>query len=98
MKKAIPVLKNKYFLAAVAFIVWLAFFDRNDFYSQYTYRQKLKKINTDKQYFVDEIKQDKAELIYLTTNQKNLEKFAREKYLMKKDNEDLYVFVSEKKK
>ena len=78
----------------LAFIVWLACFDRNDFYSQYTYRQKLQKLKQDESYFLEEIQKNKTDLHDLTTNPKNLEKFAREKYLMKKDNEDLFIITS----
>ena len=95
MKRAIPVLKNKYFLTFLAFVVWVAFFDRNDFYSQYTSRQKLAKLIEDKRYYEEEIIKNRRDLYHLTTNPRNLEKFAREKYLMKKDNEDLFVFVAE---
>ena len=95
LKKAWPFFKNKYILTFLAFLVWIAFFDRNDFYSQYTYRQKLKKLQADKQYYLDEIAKDDADLKKLTTDPKNLEKFAREKYLMKKDNEDIFVVVKE---
>ncbi len=96
MKRAVPILKNKYFLTFLAFVVWVAFFDRNDFYSQYTSRQKLNKLIEDKMYYENEIIKNRKDLYHLTTNPKNLEKFAREKYLMKKDNEDIFVFVQEK--
>ena len=97
-KKILPYVKNKYVISIVAFIVWLAFFDRNDFYSQYSYRKKLQKIKQDESYFVEEIKKSKSDLHDLTTNPKNLEKFAREKYLMKKDNEEIFVLVTEDQK
>lgn len=95
MRRLLPYLKNKYIITTLAFVVWLTFFDRNDFYSQYTYRQKLKKIQQDKAYYVEEIMKNREDMEKLMTNPGNLERFAREKYLMKKDNEDVFVIVNE---
>ena len=86
-----PVFRNKYVLATFAFLLWLAFFDKNDFYSQYLYRQKLKGLQQDKAYFLEEIQKNRADLQELQGNPRSLERFAREKYLMKKDNEDVFV-------
>lgn len=98
MLKKIPApLKNKYVLSIIAFVVWLTFFDKNDFYSQYRYRQQLKVLNADKQYYTQEIDATKNNLNELMTSPSNLEKFARENYLMKRDNEDLFVLVDERK-
>ena len=60
-------------------------------------RAELKKLKTQKKFYVDEIKKDKEKLRELRTNPKTLEKFAREKYLMKKENEEIFVIVEEKK-
>ena len=88
-------LKNKYYISILIFVVWIAFFDRNDFISQYTYNQKLKQLKRDKEYFLTEIEKDKKNLQELISNSKNLEKFAREKYLMKREDEDIFVLVEE---
>lgn len=93
MKRVVPVIKNKYFIATVLFLAWLTFFDKNDFFSQYEYRQKLKDQENDKKYYLDEIQKNRKDMNELMTNPKNLEKFAREKYLMKKDNEDIFVIL-----
>ena len=92
-QKILPVLKNKYVFTTLIFIVWLAFFDKNDFISEYTYRQQLKNLKKDKQFYLDEIKVNKEKLNELMSSPANLEKFAREKYLMKKDDEDVFVIV-----
>jgi cell division protein DivIC len=89
-------LKNKYYISIIVFVVWIAFFDRNDFISQYTYNQKLKQLKRDREYFINEIKKDRKNLDELISNSKNLEKFAREKYLMKKENEDIFILVEDK--
>ena len=96
MKKFISYFKNKYILTTLVFVVWITFFDRNNFLSQYTHRQDLKKLEREKQYFTEEIKKSQIDLQELKTNPKNLEQFAREKYLMKRDNEDIFVIVKKK--
>ncbi len=93
--KLVPILKNKYYLASIIFLVWIAFFDRNDFITQYEYRKTLNNLERDKAYYQEEIVKIKEDLKELTTNQKQLEKFAREKYLMKKDDEDIFILVPE---
>jgi len=73
--------------------VWLLFFDKNDVFSQAELRGQLNKLNSDRNYYLTEIENNKREIEELKTNKKSLEKFAREKYHMKKDNEDVYVIV-----
>lgn len=87
-------LKNKFFITIVALLVWLTFFDRNDFFTQYDLIQKCRKLEKEKQYYITEIEENRKNLQELKTNKKSLETFAREKYLMKKDNEDVFVFVT----
>lgn len=96
MRKYLPFLKNKYFITILSFIAWLIFFDKNDFFSQVEYGQRLHMLELDKKYYLDEIRKNRTDMVELMTNPKNLEKFAREKYLMKKDNEDVFVIVDEK--
>jgi cell division protein FtsB len=76
----------------------MLFFDRNDLMLQYEYRTQLNNLQTEKDFYASEIIQVKKDLDELTTNRTRLEKFAREKYLMKKENEDVYVIVTEEKK
>jgi len=94
-KRILPWLKNKYVFTTLAFIVWMLFFDRNDVISQFKLRNKLNQLEEDKSYYKEEIRQDRQNLKLLLTNPKTLEKFAREKYLMKKDNEDIYLIVKQ---
>jgi cell division protein FtsB len=88
-------LKNKYVYSSLAFILWMLFFDRNNIISQYELRSKLHQLQQDRAYYIEEIKKDKEDMEQLLTNPKNLEKFAREKYLMKKDNEDIFLIVKQ---
>jgi cell division protein FtsB len=95
MKRILDLLKNKFFLAGTAFIVWMLFFDRNDLASQYEYRTKVQKLEEEKAFYTQEISKAEDELKELTTNMGSLEKFARERYFMKKENEDLYVIMEQ---
>jgi cell division protein FtsB len=98
MKRAIALFKNKFFLVTIAFVVWMIFFDKNDLYSQYEYKQQLHKLEQERDFYEKETAQVSKDLDELTSNPQKLEKFAREKYLMKKPNEDVFVIVKEKKK
>jgi cell division protein FtsB len=97
MKRLIALFSNKFFLVTVAFIAWLVFFDRNDLLSHYEYHQQLSKLKQERDFYQKETDKVTKELDELSSNPAQLEKFAREKYLMKKDNEDIYVIVKEKK-
>lgn len=90
-------LKNKYVIAVLILLVWLTFFDQNNFIVQYGYRQDLNKLEAERNYYLTQIEQNKKELFELTSDSAHLEKFAREKYFMKKDNEDIFVLVPETK-
>jgi len=95
LKIILPIILNKYFISVLAVCVWVAFFDKNDLFSQYELTEKLKKLKTEEQYYRTEIEKSKSDMNELRTNPANLEKFAREKYLMKKDNEEIFVIVKD---
>jgi cell division protein FtsB len=84
-------LLNKYLLASVFFIVWMAFFDLKDFGTVYNLRAKLKNLQKKEQHMNTVITNTYKELDLLKTSAQTIEKYAREKYMMKKDNEDLFV-------
>lgn len=84
---------NKYLLAAVFFIVWLLFFDHNDLMLQYRRGQELKEVRAKADYYREKIAETRKEVASLRENAASLEKVAREKYLMKKDNEDLFIIA-----
>jgi len=96
MKRLIDLFKNKFFLVAVAFVVWMTFFDKNDLLSQYQYHQEVSKLEQERDFYKTETDKVSKDLEELTSNPQQLEKFAREKYLMRKDNEDVFVVVKEK--
>lgn len=98
MNRLLGLLRNKYFLTATAFVVWMLFFDRNDLMSQYDYSTQVNKLEEEKAFYTAESEKAIKDLDELTTNREMLEKFAREKYLMKKDNEDVFVIIKEQPK
>ena len=98
MYRLLDLIRNKYFIAGIAFLTWMLFFDRNDLMSQYEYRAQLNKLQTEKEFYLKESEKAVRDLNELTTNKVKLEKFAREKYLMKKKNEDVFVIIKEEAK
>jgi cell division protein FtsB len=88
-------LKNKYILTLIAFVVWIMFFDAKDLLTQRERTNELEKLQESKAYFTAEIEKEKKALEELKSNPAAIEKLAREKYLMKKDNEDLFIIQEE---
>jgi len=96
--KALPILKNKYVLSVLVFLVWMAFFDQYDLKTIFKLRSELDEIKESSTYYEEQIKQTKAQLNQLQENPKAVEKFARERYLMKKKEEDIFIISKEKTK
>ncbi len=69
--------------------------DKNNIITQYNLRHELNDLKDKKEYYLKEIEKDKQATYELKTNISTLEKFAREKYLLKKDNEDIFLIVKE---
>ena len=90
---AFRIIRNKYFITGVVFLAWLTFFDANNLVRQLELRSGLKELHREKEYYLEQIRLNKALTEELMTNQSMLEKFAREKYLMKRDNEDIYLII-----
>ena len=91
-------LRNKYFLSLTCFVAGMLFFDRDDVFTQLERKKELSRIKTSKAYYANQIKQDKNFSKDLQFNASAIEKLAREKYLMKRDNEDLYLIQPSEKK
>jgi len=84
-------LKNKYFLSASAFTVWILFFDPRDVFTQMEHRRELKDLKVSKAWYQKEISKESVEAEQLRNNPVTIEKYARENYLMKRDNEDIFL-------
>jgi cell division protein DivIC len=88
-------LRNKYLMAVLVFLVWLLIFDNNSLIDRVKYLNTLHEMKDEKQYYLKRIDEDSRRLNELKTDRDNLEKFAREEYFMKKENEDIFVIVEE---
>ncbi|NBO49474.1 MAG: septum formation initiator family protein [Chitinophagia bacterium] len=89
--KIVRFFKNKYILVAIFFIVWMLFFDHNNLFLHFQYRSELNDLKKKKKYYQEQIERTRNDVEMMKTNPAWKEKIAREQYLMKKDNEDLYL-------
>lgn len=92
-KKLPQWVKNPYLLLGFSFLLWMLFFDSEDLMLQYRLRKKLRNLEIEKAYYLEKIEKIQQDRRELANNENLLEKFAREKYFMKKKTEDLYVIV-----
>jgi cell division protein FtsB len=91
-------LRNKFFLTTTSFVVWMLFFDRNDVFTQMERKGELREMKQRKTFYQKQIAENQAFSRDLQFNAHAIEKFAREKYLMKRDNEDLFIVQPLEKK
>lgn len=91
----LPYLKNKYLLTIIVFLIWLLVFDQNNLMERFRLIRQLNRLKNEKTYYLERIEEDTRRYEELKTNNKNLEKFAREQYLMKKKDEDIFIVVEE---
>ena len=84
-------LRSKYFIALACFAVIMLFLDKNDFFTRMKRDRELRELKQSKEHYTRQIEAERKELEALKNNPAALEKLAREKYLMKKDNEDLFM-------
>ena len=87
--------RNFYLLAGVAFGGWMLLFDANDLGKQFDLYRKWQELHDEKEYYLDNIKVVKKDRAELMSSPALLEKFAREKYLMKRPGEDVFLLVPE---
>jgi len=90
-KKVLPAVKNKYILTSMVFLLWLFIFDRSNWFDMIGELRAIHNLENEKEYYQKKIYTDTQRLKELKTNDENLEKFAREQYLMKKPNEDIFI-------
>ena len=69
----------------------MLFFDHNNAFEQMQRKQELQELQAKKQHYLDEIEKTKKELADLSNNPSAIEKYAREHFQMKRDNEDIFV-------
>jgi cell division protein DivIC len=94
------ILRNKYILSVLVFIVWISFFDHNDLLTQSDRKKELQKLEANKAYYEEQIASTKKELQQLENDPAVLERFARENFYLKHPEEQVFIVVdttSEKK-
>ncbi len=96
MSKRMPkILRNRYVLVAVIFVVYIGFFDAHDLISQIKIRAKINGLKSEIEYLENDSKEAAMRIEELTSDREALEKFARETYRMKRENEDIFVIIPE---
>lgn len=91
LKQLPPIFRNFYFITGMTFLVWMTFLDSNDLINRFRLSAKLRALENEKEYYhekIEAVEKDRQELMGTT---QLLEKFAREKYLMKKQTEDIFI-------
>lgn len=91
-----PFIKNKYIISLVIFGVWIGFFDENNLWDRAMLSARINQLEKQKKHYQIEIEQNVRKLKEIQESPKSLEKFAREQYLMKKKNEDIFVIIEKK--
>jgi len=90
-------LNNRFFYTGLLFFVWLAFFDKNSLTEQNKLANTLNDLKSREQFYNREIEETSNEIRAYENDTALLEKFARERYYMKKKNEEVFVIVREEK-
>lgn len=95
MERLLSIIRNKYIIAGVAFTIWMLFFDRNDVATQYSYYSQLKELRAEKEFYTTEIDKVTKSIHDLNSDPQALQRVARERYKMKKENEDVFVIIEQ---
>ncbi len=88
-------LKNKYILTLVIFGIWIGFFDQNNLWDRIKLSSRIHQLEKQKHHYEIEIGQNQRKLNEIQESKESLEKFAREQYLMKKKDEDIFVVIEQ---
>jgi len=93
MHRLFALIRNKYFIAGTVFLVWMVFFDRYDLGTQFAYQQEKKNLEREKAFYEKEIEKLGKSLEDVRHNPEEIIRIARERYKMKKENEDVYILA-----
>lgn len=86
---------NKYVITLLVFAIWATFFSSNNLLSQRQLRQQLKEHRAERAYYQQEIERNRRNIYLLDHDLEHLERIGREEFLMKRDNEDIFIFIEE---
>jgi cell division protein DivIC len=95
LKKLPKAFRNFYIVAIAIFLTWMLLLDSNNLIARYQLSAKLSSLENEKEYYEEKIKEVQKDHDELFGDRESIEKFAREKYLMKKESEDIFVVVEE---
>jgi cell division protein DivIC len=95
LKKLPPAFKNFYVITGLCFFIWMLLLDSNDLISRFKMTNKIRTLENEKEFYQEKIAEVEKDRKELMTNKELLEKFAREKYLMKKEKEDIFIIQEE---
>ena len=88
--KIVRILSNKYVIILLLFVVWMIYFDENSLINHWELDKEIDKLEKSNEYYRDQIEQDKKVIDNLN-DPDSLEKYAREEYKMKKENEEIFL-------
>ena len=94
-KKLPRAFRNFYVVTLAIFFVWMLALDSNNLVARYQLSSKLSALENEREYYLEKIEEVEKDRHELFGDRESIEKFAREKYLMKKDSEDIFVVVEE---
>jgi len=93
LKRLPPIFRSFYFITGMVFLVWMLLLDSNDLVSRVKLSAKLNSLENEKEYYEEKIQEVTKDRDELLGSRETLEKFAREKYLMKKESEEIFVIA-----
>ena len=92
--KIISFFSNTYIIILTIFIVWMLFFDENSYLNHREFNEEIEELEQTIKFYKEEITKDKK-IIESLQDSLQLERFARETYLLKKENEDIYIIQTD---
>lgn len=95
LEKLPKAFRSFYVVTGLVFLTWMLVIDSNNFITRFRLSSKLRSLEREKEYYEQKIREVRKDHSELFGDNESLEKFAREKYLMKKPTEDVYIIVEE---
>lgn len=84
---------NWYVLFVFVFLIWMIFFDSTSFLVIHDLNDEIEKYEKQVSYYKEEYEKNNSFYQKLMNNKREKEKYARENYFMKKENEEIFILV-----
>lgn len=94
-KKWYKLILNKYVIILILFLVWMIFFDQNSYFIHHDLDKEIRELELSKKYYQEKLEQETIQINRLKSDADALERVAREKHYLKKENEDLFIIEKE---